>query len=245
MDIRKWLLMQERPDPSDSALTALIWPIPHSDYRSPSVLELFLAGFHTDFRLTDAYGVPTEALHLMAKLMEVQLCPASQLPPEEQQAFLSDSGGTLLSVLSPTWYLRGLTARVKSAWSMSGWTNQWVHLFLPGLHGSYITYKDPDGKRRKRVCYVAVCKPDWRLSDDVYEGIWRWTYERHGPPSEHSRSFWAQPKWPDAYTLLRTNPTLRSRGGSVGRSNQATELCSPAPERLPPAYVSAQEGTAG
>lgn len=239
MDLRKWLLLSDPPKAAEFAKETD--HIPCSLHRSPSVLELFMAGWYTGFRLTDSDGQPTIALVNMAKLMDVELCRSQDLPEEEQRAFLAHKG-TLVEVLTEpeTWYLRGLTDRVKAAFSsMSAWTHSWVWDFLPGLDGQRITYRDPDGKRRRRICYIARCRPDWEMNDRVYEGLFKWTYEHHGPGAGFSPR-----KWPDAYSLFRLNPALGRALSEVGSSRGVEAARPPEGARLPAPVLPAERGPA-
>lgn len=210
MDLRKWLLLNEWQKLKD--LDDLIKYVPCSEFRSPDVLRLFAAGRRTGFLLTDADGQPTEALRLMVSFMPgVQLCTGRELPDEEKKAFATDVG-TLVEVLVNTWYLRGMTDRIKAAFSsMRSWHHQWVWHFLPGLRCAQINYKDPDGKRRRRICYVASCPAEWELSEDVYHGLWRWNYG------------WRSARPADAYGYLESDATIEAPGGQGPGSRPAGE----------------------
>jgi hypothetical protein len=243
MDLRKWFLQQDRLSSRNQDLVDRTKHVPCSLMRSPSVLELFEMGFHTGFMLTDNNGVPTMALEMMAQMMGAQLCTAVELPDEERRGFGKD-GPELIQVLDEGWYLRGITERTKSAIASMSFRyyrgSGWLWDFLPGLDGAQIKYDDPDGKRRKRVCYIASCPDNWEMDDSVYEGIWRWTRENYGPDT----SAWSPSRWPDAYTLLGDRAALRQGGGADPAGRPADEAGTAPGGRIPPAIVCPQNGDA-
>ncbi|HYG60721.1 MAG TPA: hypothetical protein VD902_21815 [Symbiobacteriaceae bacterium] len=230
MDPRKWLLSSGPPKADE--LNELVKHVPCSTYRSPKTLQLFVAGMYTGFMLTDGHGRPTLALETMANLMGAELCTAGDMPQRERKAFKLDDG-TLANVLTEQdrWYLRGLSDRVKKAWSMSAWQNQWVHYFLPGLDGARMTAKEEDGKRHQRTHYIAFCKPNWELTDDVYEGLWRWTYDHWGPAERQTG--WHPARWDDAYTLFQDDGALRSSLIQAGPGGRPAALRTPEAVVLP------------
>lgn len=241
MDMREWFLRNEPP--AANKLRALVKHTPCSDYRSPSVLKLFLAGFECGFKLTTADGTPTHALHVMARIMGAQLCQAKDLPDHERRAFGKDDGA-LINQLSGAWYLREISDRVRAAQSstaMPMYRDKWHFGMLPGLDGAYITYKE-EGKRRKRQCWLALCHTNWELNDDVYHGIFRWTREWSGPP-ERANGFREAP-WPDAYTLLQEHPALESAAGPGAPSGGLEAPCAAPAEGLPPVARGVQHGPA-
>lgn len=244
MDLRKWFLLQDRPASTDRWFSDLTKHTPCSLYRSPRVLQLWQAGYYTNFMLTDEDGQPTIALELMAKLMGAELCLASELPDEERKKLFKDNEKALINVLCKTWCLRGITDRVKSAISnMNTWSTTWVGDFLTRLDGVYIWYKDPDGKRRKRVCYIATCPPAWEMTDYVYEGLYKWVYDHHGPSGP---SLWGPAeRWPDAYQLLRSNPSLRCYPSQGTDGRHVQELRAATGTCLPGIVLGSQVGTAG
>jgi len=243
MDPRKWFLLEGWS--VSQQLRPRIKHVPCSEHRSPSVLRLFLAGFTCGFRLTTPTGEPTAALRLMAEIMGAQLVTGAQLPPEELEAF-GKAGPTLGDVFTAEdghWYLRDITERVRQAQSstaLPAGREQWHWIFLPGLDGAVITYKDPDGRRRKRQCWIASCPPNWEMTTDVYKGVFRWTREFLGPPDRYN-GFEEKP-WPDAYTLLRAAAATGSAAGD-GSMGGVVQVPRPAAENgLSEAGVGVQHG---
>lgn len=224
MDLRLWLLLQDRPPSNDAELVTAIQKTPCSADRSPSTLRLWRAARATNYKLTDADGQPTDALRLMATLMGARLCQADGMTPEEQKALIKEEEGTLIRIFSRTWYLHDITDRIKAIQGAYRY-DLWVLNFLPRLRREQVSYRDPDGKRRKRVCWVAECPPDWEVSDHTYGGLYKWTHEHYGPPN---RAYsWSPAKWPDAYTLLKEHPALVAGGDGQGEGGGAQERGSP------------------
>ncbi len=175
MDLRRWLLNNQLPNVED--LRRRVSHIPDSGIRSESVMKLFLHGYHTRFKLTMKSGCPTESLRLLASLIGAGLYSFRGLPEDEQKAF---SRGTEDQwVAKPgLWYLRGITDRVKKIPRMPVGAGEWILGILPGLMRREIQEWDhKKGKFCRRVRYLALCPPDWRLSHGVYEGVHRWNYE--------------------------------------------------------------------
>jgi hypothetical protein len=201
VDLRTWFVRNELPKASE--LDPLVKHIPRSDYRTDNIIRLFLAGRQTGFLLTDAAGQPTESLRLMVSLMagavpgesDPALCCLRDLTEAEQRAFQKEDLGD-----QNWWCIRNITARVKWAridLQYNYWP--WVHHFLPGLDGAYLRSRDPDGKRHRRVCYIAVCPTRWEMTQRVYEGLWRWNFEHRGDWDGYK---YRPAKCPDGYGIL-------------------------------------------
>lgn len=182
MDLRKWFLLNEKPTAKE--LATAIDGVPCSDFRSPSVMRVFLAGMRCRLKLTDEAGQPTEALRVMVSQMEgAELCTEEQLPKEERRNFSPVKKGTLLDVLVRRWYIRGISERLRFdgaatggygwAWFMFRRTNGYQ-----GLRCKRIT-ELVDGVKKRRTRYVVECPSAWELNDSVYEGLWRYTCEHH------------------------------------------------------------------
>jgi hypothetical protein len=235
MDLRQWFLLNDLPLAME--LTDVVRHIPCTKFRSPNVLDLFIAGYRCGFMLTDGDGFPTEALHRMVFMMPgVELCTGDDLPPEERRAFFKQDAP--MDVLATTWFLRGITDRVKSAnavLSMNHWVDRyWLHDFLPRIDQQYITYTDPDDKRRRRTCYIATCPPAWELHDYVYEGFWRWNHDHHERVGAYG---WVPAQTPNAYSILRQHPDLGAPAGEGSQCGGPEEHGSPTPTMLPPSLI--------
>lgn len=177
VDLRKWFLDNDLPD--TKFLSLQLQHVPRSEVRCDETMKLYQSGFKTKFMLTTPEGEPTRSLRLLCDLMQwnwqygvgrekAQLCRYDQLPDQEREVF-----GT-----PGRWYIANITDRIKYGAGMmnQGQTMAWARQMLPGFKGDLMTYRDPDGKKRKRMYYLAECPPNWRISDGVYTGLWRWTY---------------------------------------------------------------------
>lgn len=153
MDIRLWFLMSDMPEAE--TLRRRIEHVPGSGFRSPRVLQLFESGYKTGFKLMKG-GRPTESLRLLAALMDAELRDCEHLPEDERRAI----------GVQGRWYLRGITERVKRCMcQISWWQREWVLHLLPGLQSKRI---------KGRVRYIAECPADWRMTNAVYHGLYRW-----------------------------------------------------------------------
>lgn len=179
MDLRRWLIDQDRPDSYElDLLSHEVNHYPDSKYRCPSVMKVFMIGCRTGFKLTDATGKPTEALRVMVDVMGAQLCQADGLPPEERRHFTDIRKGVLDPVFKNRWFIRNISWRLRYD-SSAHWAFGWAPLMFKtdrnlGLMRRARVAEVEYGKTVRRPRYLAVCPPDWELTNRVYQGLCKW-----------------------------------------------------------------------
>lgn len=204
MDLRKWFLLNQQPDMK--RLGQLIDHYPCSDYRSPNVLKVFLAGLDCRFRLTDGQGQPTDALRVLVEVIGGDLCRAQDLPLQDLRAFTDYKSGKLGPDFANRWFIRNISGRLLGDGAATGgWGWAWLMFrtgtYHQGLRSKRLT-ETVDGKKTRRTRYVVCCPVNWELNDNVYQGVWRW---RSGQPN----TIW------DAYGYLEQHRADHP-GGSEG-----------------------------
>jgi hypothetical protein len=178
LDLRKWFLLQKRLNVDE--LRELITHVPCTSYRCPNVMKVFLAGFQTEFKLTDSSGQPTEALRVMVRAMGAQLCQAIDLPPEERRNFTDTKQRTLDPVFKDRWFIRNISVRLRCDGGATGFYGWAWHMFKTeknlGLLSKRLT-ETIAGEKQRPMRYLAVCPPNWKLTDQVYQGLWKWRHD--------------------------------------------------------------------
>lgn len=210
MDLRQWLVLNDLPKRSE--MPDIVKHVPNTEHRTDNIMRLFIAGYRTGFKLTNRRGEPTDLLRLMVLMMkspadpDVSLGLFRDLPETELQAFQKNGLHA-----EDWWCLTGLTGRIKGArgdMRYNWWP--WAHHFLPGLTSAHSRYLDPDGKRRRRLCNIAICPTNWEVNEYVYEGLYRWNYEHRGGFDGYK---YRPSKLIDGYAFLGADTALGSAAG--------------------------------
>lgn len=199
MDSRTWFLLQDRPagylGPDHGDIRILVRQFcPWSRYRCSEVMDVFMAGFRTGFKLTDEQGRPTDTLRLMVKLMEAELCQADGLSTLERRHFTDQKGGGLDPIFKDRWFIRNISSRLRyETAGATGYGWAWYMFKTQGHLGLMQKRRVTqvfDGVKRQAPLFLVVCPPDWELGQIVYEGLWKWTL-----------AHWFPKAW-DAYAYL-------------------------------------------